>query len=82
MSEWIKVTDRLPPKDHDFLGYVLLGFHCSGLGKDNREKKSIQTCLWNGSKYMESCNCSGSEHDPEYIEVICWMPLPEAPKYE
>ena len=76
--KWISIKDKLPPKDREFLGYVLVGFWIEGL--EDERILDIQTCLWNGSKYIESCHCSGCEHDPEYIEVYYWMPLPRPPK--
>ena len=79
--EWINVKDIPPPKDKSFLGYVLIGFHFSGTGKDLR-KKEIHTCIWQsfGEKFIEHCNCSGYEHDVENIEILNWMPLPKPPK--
>jgi hypothetical protein len=79
LDGWIKIHDKTPPQNEDFLAYVLIGFHIDGLTIDKR-KSGIQTCLWNGYKYMESCHCSGYEHDMEYIEVTHWIPLPLPPQ--
>ncbi len=78
--EWISVKDEKPPKDKPFLGYVLVGFHYTGM-KDDRSKE-IHTCIWNdfNERFYEYCNCSGYERDQEYIEVLNWMPLPQPPK--
>jgi hypothetical protein len=78
MNEWISVKDKEAPKDIEFLGYVLVGNFIPGI-LDERTL-DIQTCLWNGYKYMESCHCSGREHDYEDIEICYWMPLPKPPE--
>lgn len=75
--KWISVKEKSPPKDRDFLGYVLVGFYINGIKV--RRTLDIQTCLWNGSKYIESCHCSITEHDPEDIEVVYWTELPKPP---
>ncbi len=75
--KWIDVKDQEPPKDRDFLGYCLIGYPFSMISV--KRDKEIRLCKWDDKKYIESCDCSGYEHDREYIEVLCWMELPIAP---
>jgi hypothetical protein len=80
--KWINVKDQEPPRDIDFLAYVLGGYDYDMYGIKDDRKKYIVSCVWDKctDRYIESCNCSGYEHDREKIEITHWMPLPSPPK--
>lgn len=77
MTEWVKCEDQWPPHNKEFIAYVLVGFHCDGI--IDARKLQILTCVWDGCKYIENCNCNGYEHERDYIEITHWMPLPMRP---
>ncbi len=81
MSEWVSVKNESPPKDKVFLGYIFCGYNWNGIFEDNINRK-IQTCVWCNDldRIIESCDCSGYEHERAEIELTHWMPLPEKPK--
>lgn len=80
--EWINVKDEQPPKDKDFLAYVLVGLDYTFIGRKDDRKRDIITCISSifYNKFIENCHCSGYEHDREDIEVTHCMPLHEPPK--
>ena len=80
MSEWIKVTDRLPPNDGREV--LVSDGHYAGIGickyKWSKTRKWTQEAVWykwNLGDYGEPMK----KFRPSY-PVKYWMPLPEPPK--
>ena len=81
MRDWINFNDRPPPAGETVLMYAFVGHDHFG---NYYRKKKIYTAYYDPhnlgyGEIVVDCDCSGYEHDREYLEPICWMPLPGAP---
>ncbi len=78
--KWIKISDQEPPKETSVLVYTYIGYEF----EKNRKEKIYIARLFERFKdeyiWRIDCDCSGYECDPQFIEPIYWMPLPEEPK--
>jgi hypothetical protein len=90
--EWNRVEDMLPEINHNLLVMAKKGNYWAevhgpiderpvsmyvGFFYDcNETFKNLKPCI----KFQVDCGCSGYEHDRADLEILYWMPLPEAPK--
>ncbi len=80
--EWINVKNKLPEK-----GITVLLFHLCGYEWENNRESRINVAYisvdsFKDKKWKIDCGCSGYECDPEEIESLFWMPLPNPPENE
>jgi hypothetical protein len=68
MNEWIRYSDREPPKSDTILAFC----ECDDVVTMYFEKDI--------EKWVANCGCSGWEHERGNLKVTHWMPLPGPPR--